>query len=150
MRTEIWNLLGHLHSDFYQLLPLCSRTGFPMSLLRTTKRVTRSKPGISLWKWPLSLLVLSRGHCLHSPPPAHVPSPHREDHLWGILPSNGDPEKEGEALLYIQVQIRSLSVHIAAPRPVAPCFLVIYFSFNHLCSHESLGHNPSSLQIARF
>lgn len=145
MRTEIWNLLGHLHSDFYQLLPLYSKTGFPMSLLRTTKRVIRSKPGISLWKWPLSLLVLSHGHFLQSLPQAHVPSPHREDHLWASCPDMQSQRRKEKHCFKHKCKSEALQ-SILHP----PFFLVIRFSFNHLCSHKNLGYNPSSLQIARF
>lgn len=43
VRTGIWNLLGHLLlNDFYQLLPPCSRIGFPTSLLGRMRAVPTS------------------------------------------------------------------------------------------------------------
>lgn len=62
VRTEIWNLLGHLlHSDFYQLLPPCSRVGFSNVITWKNEKIhykppLHSKPGISSTKTALSTL----------------------------------------------------------------------------------------------
>lgn len=48
MRTEVWNLLGHLlHSDLCQLLTPFFRTGFPVSRLGSRKRITGSLPSLT-------------------------------------------------------------------------------------------------------